>query len=278
MKKLVILLTLLLASCNLPTSPTPTDVPHNPQNIVTPCLQTSFGDRVDPSILRMVGQFGFEVARLDLQRVDRDSAILQIQDHLSVGLTPLATIRDGNQIRQIGLPVWYELRNEPDLEGPTPEEYRILVEDAVEANREVGGRLFIGVVSNLNDRGFDYLKAIRPFPAGVDISVHRYGDGTFEHPHKGFSSRNAEVKWLKETIGPRKFAVTEFGYPTSDMSEEEQAKKIRQELEFWYQKAEFACIYQINDGPGNTRSHRYGIRRSDGSWKPSANVVNWESR
>ncbi len=103
------------------------------------------------------------------------------------------------------------------------------------------------------------------------MSVHRYGDGSFDDPHSGFANRDREVHWLRAAIGDRPFSVTEFGYPDGDMSEEEAARRIRVEFEFWAGKADFACLYQLNDGRGT--HEQFGIRRLDGSWKPSAYVL-----
>lgn len=272
MKKLVVLLALMLMACkSLPTTPSPVD-PAEPMAQTLPCLQVGFTAFVSQQDLDAVSRLGFKVVRHDVQGYEAVHINPLIDATRSAGMEPLLIVRDADQMRNLPNNIMVELRNEPDLEGPDPVSYRNLMLEAALVAKNKEQTLYVGVVSNLNDRGFDYLKAIREFPDNVRVSVHRYGDGTFQNPHRGFSSRHAEYKWLKETVGNRSIAVTEFGYPTSDMSESDQAYRIQQEFEFWHGKTDFTCLYQINDGFRS--NERYGIRRLDGTWKPSAHVVN----
>jgi hypothetical protein len=257
----------IILACSLPTQV---------QRISTApgCLQAGFNAPVGGGTLTELKNLGWQVIRLDVQQTDSDTANYMVYEVMIAQLRPLVIVRDAAQIRAMGVPdIDYELRNEPDLEGPSPADYRQLMIAAARATQDIGARLYVGAVSNLNDRGFAYLHAIRPFPEGVRVSVHRYGDGTFDDPHSGFANRENEVRWLQAAIGDLPFAVTEFGYPDGDMSEEEAARRIRVEFEFWAGKADFACLYQLNDGPRNFAIDKFGIRRIDGSWKPSAYVL-----
>jgi hypothetical protein len=75
--------------------------------------------------------------------------------------------------------------------------------------------------------------------------------------------------------------VSEFGYHsaferglTSPLSDEEVARCVIYEWEFWAAAgADFAVLYQLNDGPTTTALDRYGIRRLDGTLKPVAGTV-----
>ena len=106
--------------------------------------------------------------------------------------------------------------------------------------------------------------------------MHRYGDGTFEHPHDGFASRDAEVQQLLTLCDGLPFIVTEFGYPSGEgtLTEDEQAARIGQEWAFWRRYTHVAALYQINDGPNPGET--YGIRRYPwdlNQWKPAAYQV-----
>lgn len=270
----VILLTGLVMSCKSinPLGPSPYEGPDAPFVRSKPCIQVGFDAGVLKEDLELVKDLGFQVVRHDVQRLNRDQILHIINITKDSGLEPLLIVWNADQLRELPSNLMYELRNEPDLEGPDPSSYRALMLEAAEVARMRDQILYVGVVSNLNDRGFDYLKAIRPFPENVRVSIHRYGDGTFENPHKGFESRHSEVKWLRETIGNRAFGVSEFGYPTEGLGESKQAYQTQQEFEFWHGKADFACLYQLNDGP--LKSETFGIRRyPDKSLKPNSQVV-----
>ena len=93
-----------------------------------------------------------------------------------------------------------------------------------------------------------------------------------------------EVTALRDIIGNAVVSVTEFGYHTgarkkwgfwsTRWSDVQCAAFAKREWQFWAQQTgvESAYIYQLNDGPTNTTLDRYGIRRLDGSWKPSADA------
>ncbi len=274
MRRLLLTLAILsLIACKSfnPVGPTPSDGVEPAFVQTRACLQVGFGAYVDKNDLNLAKDLGFEVVRHDVQNVSPSEVMKIISDTRNAGLEPLLIITDGNQLRELPSEVMYELKNEPDLEFPNATHYHEIMVEAAEVAKERNQILYVGVISNLNDRGFDYLKAIRPFPENVRISVHRYGDGTFTNPHRGFDSRYSEVKWLRETIGDKQFGVSEFGYPTNGLGESDQAYRTQQEFEFWHGKSDFTCLYQINDGKAENES--YGIRRIDGSLKPNAQVI-----
>ena len=123
--------------------------------------------------------------------------------------------------------------------------------------------------------------------------MHRYGDGTFEHPHDGFSvARRRSAPRCGSSATGCPFICTEFGYPTKagagttqkrqrylrpgfHLSETQQAAEIAKEWAFWAdQGADQAHLYQINDGP--QADEGYGIRRypwEPSVWKPAAYQV-----
>lgn len=239
-------------------------VDPQPPTPVAGGLQTHFDALVDPAILAPLAGWGWQYARVDVQRVDTWTALRIIQQVKDAGLKPVAIVRDAGQMLQLPDDIDFELRNEPDLEGPTAQVYRGLMLDM--ARMAAGRRVWVGAVSNFNQRGFDYLRALQPFPDEVGISIHNYGDGQFAPSH-------ARYAYFIEIIGQKPFVITEFGYPTADMSEETSAALIRDEFEWWAQHgARFTILYQLNDGP-NPDTESYGIRRVDGTWKPSATAL-----
>ncbi len=273
MVRLLSLAILLLTACRSfnPAAPTP-GAEFDPLVHTKPCIQAGFRAGVPKSDLDQIKDLGFKVVRMDVQGMDTASIRRIINEVHDANLEGLYIIYEPAQLRELPEGLMYELRNEPDLEGPPPADYRPLMFEAAEVARLRNQVLYVGVVSNLNDRGFNYLKALLPFPDNVKVSVHRYGDGTFENAHRGFDSRHSEVKWLRDVIGQRSFAVTEFGYPSDDLGEAKQAYRTQQEFEFWNSKADFTCLYQLNDGP--LKNETFGIRRyPDKSLKPNAHIL-----
>jgi hypothetical protein len=246
-------------------------------------VQTHFDALVGLDALNALRSFGFTIARIDAQASDIDTTLAMIAEAEAAGLRPLVIVRDGDQLERLPDGIDAELKNEPDLNGPAPAVYAQLVWEAIEIARRGRQTLWVGAVSNLNRRGLEYLKSLGELPADVGVTVHRYGDGTFQGPHEGFPSRDAEVAALRATIGDRPFGVSEFGYPKlrygwgpfkRQITPEQAAVLLRQEIGFWaYHGASWSVIYQLNDGPTDTREDRYGIRAFDGTWRPSARVL-----
>jgi hypothetical protein len=125
-------------------------------------------------------------------------------------------------------------------------------------------------------RGIEYLQACSPFPDTMKGSVHRYGDDqTVENPHMGFVSREHEVismhlafKGGRPWGASRPWGVSEFGWSTADMTEEQAAYNIAWEWKFWTeQMALFAVLYQIHDGPSTGAIDHFGLFRMDGTVK-----------
>jgi hypothetical protein len=246
-------------------------------------VQTHFGALVGADTLTALRAFGFEIVRIDAQTSDIDTTLAMIEEAQAAGLRPLVIISQPEHLYRLPEGLNYELRNEPDLNGLPPSAYAALVLKAAEIARRRRQQLWIGAVSNLNERGFNYLRDIGPLPDDVGVSVHRYGDGTFEHAHDGFATRESEVAQLRALIGNRPFGVSEFGYPTnregwgpfaSQITPDQAATLIGSEIAFWARVgASWSVIFQLNDGPTERRENRYGIRAFDGTWKPAARVL-----
>jgi hypothetical protein len=188
-----------------------------------------------------------------------------------------------------------EIGNEPDI---AHDGYASRPQDFAEAVRQVHavvrplrfeGDIISGGVSNLNERGLNYLQSMLStsiVPADIVLGFHRYpeaGRGALA-PHTGFESREEEFEALKSLTGGRRVACTEFGYHTAEdrmgmfghrrRSESEAAESVRWDLDFFAQHdVLLAAIYQLNDGTRDVAEERYGVRRLDGTLKPVADAL-----
>ncbi len=206
---------------------------------------------------------------------------------LDHGMHPLVIILDPAQIDDIpdSEAIFIEAGNEPDLDkfGWTPGSYSDFVIACTQRLRALGrtNRLCVGSVSNLNRRGFDFLRTMpwREIPEDVICAYHRYpanSDGP-EVGHLrtlfgGRKSRGAELQELRSIIGAgRPIAVSEMGYHELDFPEAKAAEFFAWER--WYLKTTghlFAVAYQVQDGPqaSNDYENHFGFRNlEDGTWK-----------
>jgi len=266
---------------------------------VIPSLGTHFHARVDAATLDAIAMFGFGWARIDAQVASVELLADMIDETADAGLRPLPIVYDLERLELVAAHAAVtdtEWGNEPDGDI-LPALYREQLEPACSLAAAYGLRLWAPAISNLDRDSLRWLELVRAdgWPAGLHgVSVHRYGDGTFEMPHDGFSSRADEVRRLKELCDGLPFSCTEFGYPTKGsagtlhkrgkylrpgfhLSEDQQAANIAKEWQFWQaQGCEICALYQINDGPNADEG--YGIRRClpDGTltdWKPAAYQV-----
>lgn len=242
--------------------------------------QTHFGGNVGEDVLIELKVKGCQACRIDAQSVGVREMLTMVEEVLAVGLIPYVTVDENEQIEALPSYAMCEWRNEPDIatnEYVPPAQYRDeLREAALVAGRNPVGEIGGLVVSNLNKRGVDYIKAVGPLPSNVFGVTHRYGDGTYDRPHYlnwygwlgigPFQSREAELRWFKSQVGPR-YVISEWGYPSREMGEEAQAARSRREWDLHEREGVWmSFIYQLNDGFGAEES--FGLRRTDASWKP----------
>lgn len=189
-----------------------------------------------------------------------------------------------------------EVGNEPDIANDDyasrPQDFAEAVRQSHEALRAAGfdGPVISGGVSNLNERGLDYLKrtlAVGTVPADVIVGFHRYPEkarGALA-PHDGFTSRDDEWNALMAISGARALACTEFGYHTAPerivgfitktRTDRQVAASVMWDIRFYTERAvTVAAVFQLNDGPDpNEMEHCYGIRRMNGELKPVALAI-----
>ena len=237
-------------------------------------LQTHFNAPIDDQTLRDLVALHFTSVRVDAQVCAVEVLLDIVESCQGVGLVPLVTIASLDRFARLPPDLDLEWTNEPDGDV-WPAEFRIGLDEACAAAEACGQRLWAPAISNLDWNSLGWLAALRGpgWPAGLyGLSAHRYGDGTFEKPHDGFKSRIEEVAALCSLCDGRPFLISEWGYPSPDLTEAAQADCFMQEWAFWRdQGAAGSFAFQLNDG--TAADEHYGIRRRDGTWKPCALTV-----
>jgi hypothetical protein len=214
-------------------------------------------------------------------RVSAETARAIVKEPLDVGIMPLVIIRQADQIRELPPGVHVEMGNEPDLSkfGWTVDSYRRELDRAVAVAQDHGVHLWAGAVSNLNQRGFKFLRQLPwcDLPAWVGCSVHRYPDGPPDRGHVkgGFLvrsryTREEEVAELRAIVGARPVGLSEIGYNHRDFSEDQAARHLAWEARFFAQQDfTFAIAYQINSEHPTEGHHdaHFGFRRHESEWE-----------
>ena len=261
-------------------------------------LQVGGGEFLGPDPLRELKDQGVDLARIQAFSNDRQFTVTDsskttalVQEIIDAGLRPYVMIRRAVQIADIPEGIDIEFGNEPDLGNrfgwPSAGDYLAATREAI-GMAQGRNPLWVGVVSNLNKRGFEFLERMRwaTIPGWVGCAVHRYPDGDTAEPNRPSKDRrfrkpghrDAEIAELRRIVGTRPLGLSEIGYHTADGQTDEQvAANMRWEREFFARHGfEFAIAYQLIDGPENVKEQRYGFRRftPDGSpfgpWKPVA--------
>lgn len=260
-------------------------------------LQAGFGHPLGAETLAALRDLGVQLVRLDCKGLSDEVTRALVAEVADAGLVPYPIVSTAAQVELLPAGVNCELLNEPDLNGPTPQEYERLVGYVAKKCEALGLHLWAGCVSNFNARGFRYLREahVERWPAGVNVSIHFYPHGDSNRtPHPGFDSRQHEVEELKKVIGTRAWGVSEFGFhqaarsrswidrllriPNYPWTDAQVAEMVDLEWDFWARVgAVGAVLYQINDGPSSTSARpqaldTFGIRRLDGSFKPVAST------
>lgn len=196
---------------------------------------------------------------------------------------------------------------EPSLRGNDPRTECLMLNQVAGLLKANGNRAYVGMT------GFDRtaLAWLSELLAGLDpyyrVSVHRYpptGATQWWDTHE--ESREVELAHFNAVRGNRRWAMLECGWNQgpfkkwwwqhlfgthSHLTDQQQAACVKGELA-WSASAgaDFTILYQLNDGPVRCPEHpqycanwreSFGVRRADGSWKPSAalgGVTSWETK
>lgn len=250
-------------------------------------LQAGFGNSLADVLPELAAQ-GCKVVRIDCQ-VERDPRLAQ--EVLDAGMTPLVIIRVPEQIPDLPIGVMIEVGNEPDLahEGwqQSPAVYWRTAGACIAYAEKGWQSLYLGAVSNLNARGFGFLRGLpwSDIPSWVGCSHHWYPDDDMPHAshiEKGFlrkkrNTRDQDIADLKAIVGERPLALSETGWWDGPYrTETDVAEWYAFERAFWESHGyAFAVAYQIASAaapadPAQWKpEHGYGFRRANGSWKPS---------
>jgi hypothetical protein len=251
-----------------------------------------------PETLAQLRGIGWQKLRFGLPP-DWDEAEMWLHTAKAMPQPPLVIIRNRADIRDHGEALAgcdLEWQNEPNgtIDRPyTPAGYAFSVELFLESAVRIGAFPWIGAISNTDIRGQQWLAEMLSWlPHGLPpygITTHWYPHGRSQAtPHPGFSNRFDELQSLWRIVKTRRWAVSEFGFHTAlqrkrawlpwwfpkntyRWSDSDVARMAKREFDFLKMHgAEFACLYQITDGPTDTKEDRFGIMRLDGTFKPSA--------
>lgn len=164
----------------------------------------------------------------------------------------------------------FELANERDLAGATPEEFANFVKQGYDILRKAGytGDIISGGIYTVTEQTLNWAKPMLAACPDVIFGVHWYGDNS------------DSVCAMLQATG-RRIAVTEFGVPsgiTSDkgklLTDADQVSYLQTAYaQFQKVPVEYALVYQRPSGPSNSGLDNFGIQRFDGTWKPSVAVV-----
>jgi hypothetical protein len=248
-------------------------------------IVAGFGALIGRETLDELRARGFSVVRQDVQRLSPTRVEVLAAELSEANITPLWIVGDSDVLEALPDGSLVEWGNEPDIGSMPPADY---AETLRLAYGLADGRLRLspGPISNLNERGLDFLRSIIALvPEDMPVAVHRYPRWPGpQRPHTGFGSRAAEVVALRSIIGTRDLWMTETGYHTgrqrsgfwcwqqSAWTETQVVEFAAWERDFWRAcGASIFCWYQLHDDP-RLACADYGIRRADGTWKPVADV------
>jgi hypothetical protein len=268
---------------------------------------------VDQTLGMEVRKLGFTMARFDLE-ADMEARITGAQ---AAGLRPFVIVFDPATLGPWARGVDIEFGNEPDgpvckadwqavgmwdesANRVDPRIYAEHVPPFVEACRSHGAQPWVGAVSNTTTMALDWLRTMLSWPIDdeIGVTVHRYHPPVpqgWQTPHQGYRTRDDETAAIKAIVGAKRWGCSEFGYHTAPQlrrtwlpswwpgnawawTDAQVAANVIGEWDFWRAaSAEFAVLYQINDGVENTAENRFGIRyyndQDPFDWKPSAKTI-----
>lgn len=267
-----------------------------------PLLNAGFGSPVGLTDLAVVASLGFLGVRQDIREVVSSAPItseLKAAHMLGLLVLDSKVWRSAGACESVaiiakasGAEVWFEVGNECDGRGRgdeqplDPRDYALAFADAEAAIRAIipGAVVITAGITSTHRAGLAWLNSVVKTglvsPDAV-LGFHSYRSGAPERPHEGFASRSAEFGELRAIARGRRIANTEVGWTDArtswwpcvhPLSEATVADYLRREIEINDNfEAECVVVFQLNDG-AKSEEH-FGIRRRDGSLKPSAHCL-----
>ncbi len=267
-------------------------------------LNAGFGYPLPDADLALISRLGFEGVRQDVT----DWANLDHIRMLLVNFAPFPRLRPllvlnelptperaatqtgqiAQLVRETGIEADVEIGNETDGKG-TPAQFREALLAAARVPRPSFVRVISGGITSLMRRRLDYLRKVDPSTTGVDAvgfhsyrpQFHEWEDGLemqrgFDGLRKiagGLPLWNTEIGWHTKTTtyhkGPFGIFTGRIQYTDPEVAQ----LLVSEARNSYLQGAQAMTVYQLNDGPSDTNSmDHYGIRRVDGTLKPSASV------
>lgn len=212
--------------------------------------------------------------------------VAQLQAILTSGVKVIAliekcdtslTIQLADFLRTPNIPgidnlVAIELGNEIDLTGVDSYHFWNFLDVSIGYLRGYGyiGNIITGGISLVRPDTLKWLKNVFIYwyepPKDLLIGIHRYSiDNDATIPQLGYVSREEECNAILEVANGRRIAITEFGYPLLDGSNQTDIDRIiknyKIDLDYFSRMgASYAIAYQWLNGPTNTPIDRFGIR------------------
>jgi hypothetical protein len=269
-------------------------------------LNAGFGEPLPPDDLGLIQFLGYQGVRQDVPTVAVAPAL--VDNILDAGLmgifiVPVAEEQVCYDIahavalraaeRQQGERVVIEVGNEEDLRGKRwardPAGWAALVANVLAARVEgAWGRVVSGGVSSLSRQAMGWLERSRVRDLRVGVGYHQYRSTPPAKPLDGYASREDEFRALRDAAGLCKAWMTESGWNTAkrtsgcwpfrktwSYTDEQVAQFLRVEMDMNAEHdAQCFVTYQLNDGPNPKNGQDcFGVRRTDGTLKPSAEVL-----
>lgn len=278
-------------------------------------LNAGFGRPIGRADLELIDWLGFDGVRQDIPGPDA----LDLVDEIATFRTtmfPIFLVGGGKmgvteqdicatagdvaiRARRLGLRCAIEIGNEPDIAPAwSPERFAGLVLRATEEIQALNPNVIpiTGGISSTSPEAIKYLRSVMTLLDGggvfpVEIGYHTYRWSPSQ-PRAGWDARADEFAALHAIAGCRGIWNTESGWHTARerrglfglcsrrLSDNEVSDFIDAEIrENYIWGAESYTLYQLNDGPRDTWEDRFGIRRLDGTLKPSAFAAGvWKER
>lgn len=199
-----------------------------------------------------------------------------------------------------GVPVYFELGNEPDLAilewRNNPSKLNTTYWECYQAVKSINSsiELITGGISNLSEDGLDWLEDFlrEPIPGNGIVGFHRYPNGTdIGKPQDGFETRQHEMDRLQSIAQGHRLFCTETGlsngphyrprgFPlcwlnrTVYLTDTEQANALEHEWNFYQPRDVIGMVwYQRGDSAGTNLVDHYGIYDKNNAEKVICNTI-----